>query len=79
MLYKYLKNNSSGHDFFEFIYFVIDGSFTASVHKMATGKNDDELTQFDDKMRIWTRSGKFRKWKIQNCLLLGAKAQRGLE
>ena len=32
-----------------------------SVHKMATGKSDDELIQLDDKMRIWTRSGKFRK------------------
>ena len=31
-----------------------------SVHKMATGKSDDELLQHD-KMRIWTRSGKFRK------------------
>ena len=32
-----------------------------SVHKMATGKSDDELIQLDNKMRIWTRSGKFRK------------------
>ena len=32
-----------------------------SVHKLATGKSDDELTQLDDKVRIWTRSGKFRK------------------
>ena len=32
-----------------------------SVHKMATGKSDDELIQHDNKMRIWTRSGKFRK------------------
>ena len=31
------------------------------VHKMATGKSDDELLQLDDKMRIWTRSGKFSK------------------
>ena len=31
-----------------------------SVHKMATGKSDDELLQHD-KMKIWTRSGKFRK------------------
>ena len=30
-----------------------------SVHKMATGKSDDELIQFDNKMRIGTRSGKF--------------------
>ena len=30
----------------------------ASVHKMATGKSDDELIQSDNKMRIWTRSGK---------------------
>ena len=29
--------------------------------KMATGKSDDELIQLDNKMRIWTRSGKFRK------------------
>ena len=28
---------------------------------MATGKSDDELIQHDNKMRIWTRSGKFRK------------------
>ena len=42
------------------------------VHKMATGKSDDELVQHD-KMRIWTRSGKFRK--VEN-LLLGDKAQR---
>ena len=28
---------------------------------MATGKSDDELIQLDNKMRIWTRSGKFRK------------------
>ena len=32
-----------------------------SVHKMATGKSDDELIQSDNMMRIWTRSGKFRK------------------
>ena len=31
------------------------------VHKMATGKSEDELLQHDNKMRIWTRSGKFRK------------------
>ena len=31
-----------------------------SVHKMATGKSDDELIQLDDKMRIWDT-----KWKIQ--------------
>ena len=30
-----------------------------SVHKMATGKIDDELIQSDNKMRIGTRSGKF--------------------
>ena len=36
-------------------------SWCKSVHKMATGKSDDELIQLDDKMRIWTRSGKFRK------------------
>ena len=29
------------------------------VHKMATGKSDDELIQSDNKMRIGTRSGKF--------------------
>ena len=29
-----------------------------SVHKMATGKSDDELIQSDNKMRIGTRSGK---------------------
>ena len=28
---------------------------------MATGKSDDELIQLDNEMRIWTRSGKFRK------------------
>ena len=32
-----------------------------SVQKMATGKSDDELKQLDNKMRIWTRSGKFRE------------------
>ena len=32
-----------------------------SVHKMATGKSDDELIQLDNKMRIGTRSGKFMK------------------
>ena len=32
-----------------------------SVHKMATVKSDDELIQLDNNMRIWTRSGKFRK------------------
>ena len=31
-----------------------------SVHKMATGKSDDELMQLDNKMRIGTRSGKSR-------------------
>ena len=30
------------------------------VHKMATGKSDDELLQHDNKLRTWTRSGKFR-------------------
>ena len=29
------------------------------MHKMATGKSDDELIQSDTKMRIGTRSGKF--------------------
>ena len=29
-----------------------------SVHRMATRKSDNELIQLDDKMRIWTRSGK---------------------
>ena len=28
---------------------------------MATGKSDDELIQHDNKMRIRTRSGQFRK------------------
>ena len=28
---------------------------------MAAKKSDDELIQLDNKMRIWTRSGKFRK------------------
>ena len=32
-----------------------------SVHKMATRKSDNKLIQLDDKLRIWTRSGKFRK------------------
>ena len=32
----------------------------ASVHKMATGKSNDELIQSDNKMRIRTRSGKSR-------------------
>ena len=30
------------------------------VHKMATGKSDDELLQHDNKLRIWTQSGKSR-------------------
>ena len=34
-----------------------------SVHKMATGKSDDELIQLDNKMRNWTRSGQFRSGK----------------
>ena len=29
LLYKYFGNNSSRHDFLEFIYSVTDGSFTA--------------------------------------------------
>ena len=29
LLYQVFGNNSSGHDFLEFIYFVTDGSFTA--------------------------------------------------
>ena len=33
------------------------------MHKLATGKGDDELIQLDNKMRIRTRSGKFRKVK----------------
>ena len=45
-----------------------------SVHKMATGKSDDELIQSDNKVRNWTRSGNSEKWKIQNCLWLGDKA-----
>ena len=28
--------------------------------KIATGKSDDELIQLDNKMRIGTRSGKFK-------------------
>ena len=32
-----------------------------SVLKMASRKGDDELIQLHDKIRIWTRSGKFRK------------------
>ena len=43
------------------------------VHKMATGKSDDELRQHDNKLRMGTRSGKFRK--VEN-LWLGDKAQR---
>ena len=31
------------------------------MHKMATGKSDDELIQHDNKMRIGTRSGKITK------------------
>ena len=42
------------------------------VHKMATGKIDDELLQHD-KMRIWTRSEKFRKVEK---LWLGDTSQR---
>ena len=32
-----------------------------TVHRMATGKSDDELLQHDNNFRIWKRSGKFRK------------------
>ena len=31
-----------------------------SVQNMATGKSDDQLTQPDNKLKIGTRSGKFR-------------------
>ena len=34
------------------------------VHKMATGKSDDELLQQDNKLRISTQSEKFRKVKL---------------
>ena len=43
------------------------------VHKIATGKSYDELLQHDNKLRIWTRSGNFRKVEK---LWLGDKAQR---
>ena len=33
------------------------------MHQLATGKSDDGLIQLDNKMRIWTRSGKFIKGK----------------
>ena len=33
------------------------------VHKMATGKIDDELLQHD-KMRIWTRSEKWKSYGL---------------
>ena len=42
-----------------------------SVHKMATWKSDDELIQHDNKLRIGTRSGKFRKVENPECLWLG--------
>ena len=32
--------------------------------KKATGKSDDELLQHDNKLRIWTRSEKFRNVKL---------------
>ena len=41
--------------------------------KVATGKSDDELQQHDNKMRVWTRSEKFREVEK---LWLGEKAQR---
>ena len=43
------------------------------VHQRATGKSYDELLQHDNKLRISTRSGKFRKVEK---LWLGDKAQR---
>ena len=46
-----------------------------SVHKMATGKSDDELIQSDNKMRIGTRSGKFIV--VNWTWLLDDKAWRG--
>ena len=45
------------------------------VHKMATGKSDDELIQLDDKMRIGTRSGKLKI--VDWTWWLGGKAWRG--
>ena len=43
----------------EFKYHTSNDVFSRckSVHKMATGKSDDELIQSDNKMRIGTRSG----------------------
>ena len=39
---------------------------------MATGKSDDELIQSDNKIRIGTRSGKFKT--VDGTGLLGDKA-----
>ena len=44
------KNNTS-HDMF---------SRCKSAQNMATGKSDDQLIQPDNKLKIGTRSGKFR-------------------
>ena len=47
--YRYCKYHTSNDVF----------SRCKKVHKMATGRSDDELIQSDNKMRIGTRSGKF--------------------
>ena len=41
------------------------------MHKMATGKSDDELIQHDNKMRIGTLSGKFRKVEYPELSMAG--------
>ena len=43
----------------------------ASLHKMATGKSDEELTHHDNKMRILTRSGKFREVDKPELIVVG--------
>ena len=40
-----------------------------SVHKMATGKSDDELIQSDNKMGIGTRSGNFTRTPMTTSMI----------
>ena len=48
--YRFCKHNTSNDMF----------SRCKSVQNMATGKSDDQLIQPDNKLKIGTRSGKFR-------------------
>ena len=56
----YLEYSLQGMIFKNSIAIVTDRSFTAD----SGGKSDDELVQPDNKLRIGTRSGKFRKVEL---------------